>query len=266
MAPCREAAKAEQAEQMTDVQAVGGRVETAIQRDRPVIEPRREGGPVGDIVDEPTSIEFVQERIGRRHPSIVAFGTSPTRLGRPDAGCNDGAMATDVHHDHVPNKWALGAGIGFFVLMAMFWIAIFSGAFTHRNPDKLYDEAWVAQAEKICAPAAHTIKNLPNASTSKTPADRSKLLDRGTVALDSMLDQLDALPTPTRDSDQTVVSGFLADWKIYIQDRRNFAQALLTDAQAQPLMTEVHGGWASDAIDAMASANDIPDCATPDDM
>jgi hypothetical protein len=175
-------------------------------------------------------------------------------------------MATDAEHDHLPNKWALGAGIGFFVLMALFWVAIFSGAFTHRNPDKLYDEAWVAKAAKICAPAATTVKNLPNASTSKTPADRSRLLDRGTAALEPMVADLDALPTPERASDRTVVTGFLADWKIYLQDRRNFAEALLTDPKAEPLMSEVHGGWVSDAIDTMAKANDIIDCATPGDM
>lgn len=175
-------------------------------------------------------------------------------------------MVDDDAEAHLPNKWALGAGIGFFVLMAMFWIAIFSGAFTHRNPDKLYDETWVASAGRICAPAAQTIKNLPNASTAETPADRSDLLNEGTAALEEMLTGLEALPTPERESDRTVVDGFLADWKIYLQDRRDYADALLTDPRAQPLMSEVHGGWVSDAIDTMAKANDIIDCATPGDM
>lgn len=176
------------------------------------------------------------------------------------------AMAQETEEAHVPNKWALRAGIGFFILMALFWAAIFSGFFTHRNPDKLYDEAWVAQAAKICAPGAQAIKNLPNASTAKSPADRSNLLDRGTAALEPMVDRLESLPLPKRASDQTVVKGFLEDWRIYLEDRNRFAKALLSDPKAQPLMSEVHGGWVSDAIDAMASANDIMDCATPDDM
>lgn len=150
--------------------------------------------------------------------------------------------------------------------MALFWAAIYAGVFNHRNPDKLYDEAWVAKAAKICAPAAQTIKNLPNATTAKTPADRSELLDRGTAALETMLGQLDTLPEPSRASDRTIVNGFLADWRTYVGDRKAFSKALLTDPKAKPLMTEVHGGWDSDAIDAMASANNIPDCATPDDM
>ncbi len=173
----------------------------------------------------------------------------------------------DRHDEHYrPKKWALGAGIGFFVLMAIFWTLIFSGYFTHRNPDELYDRAWVDAAGEICAPAARTVRNLPNASTSKTPADRSALLNRGTAALEPMVDRLAALPAPDEESDRIVVNGFLEDWRIYLQDRRNFADALLTDPTAQPLMSEVHGGWVSDAIDIMATINQIPDCATPDDM
>lgn len=175
-------------------------------------------------------------------------------------------MADPMDEDYRPRKWALAAGIGFFVLMAIFWTAVFSGFFTERNPVELYDKAWVAQAETICAPAAQTIENLPNASTAETPADRSELLDRGTVALEKMVTELRDLPTPTRESDQIVVDGFLDDWEIYLQDRRDFAEALLSDPMAAPLMSEVHGGWVSDAIDVTAKANDIMDCATPGDM
>lgn len=175
-------------------------------------------------------------------------------------------MADEVDTPHRPNQWALRAGIGLFILMALFWVAVFSGVFTHRNPDKLYDTAWVAAAEKVCAPAAHTIKNLPNASTAKTPADRTDLLNRGTAALVPMVAELRALPAPERASDRTILKGFLDDWDIYIGDRRRFAKALLTNPRAEPLISEVHKGWVTDAIDTMANINNIPDCATPQDM
>lgn len=177
-----------------------------------------------------------------------------------------GTMAEESDPHERPNKWALGAGIGFFVIMAVFWTLIFTGFFTHRNPDELYDKGWVDAAEQICEPAARTIRNLPNASTSETPADRSELLNRGTAALEPMVNQLAALPTPEREEDRIVIGGFLEDWRIYLQDRRDFAEALLSDPGAEPLMSEVHGGWVSDAIDIMANINNIPDCATPDDM
>lgn len=180
----------------------------------------------------------------------------------------DDPSAPSAHTDerHRPKNWALGAGIGFFILMALFWTAIFSGSFTHRNPDELYDKGWVAEAAKICAPAARTIKNLPNASTAKSPADRAELVDRGTAALEPMLASLNKLARPERASDRTVVHGFLADWRIYLGDRRAFSKALLRDPAAKPLISEVHGGWVTDAIDTMANINNIPDCATPQDM
>lgn len=175
-------------------------------------------------------------------------------------------MTDETEQGHDRHKWALRAGMGIFVLLALFWVAIFSGAFNHRNPDELYDKGWVAKAGKICTPAATTIKNLPNATTAKTPADRSDLLNRGSDALDTMLAELHTVPAPTRASDQTIVNGFLADWKIYIGDRRRYAEALLTNPNARPLITEVHKGWVTDAIDTMANINNIPDCATPQDM
>ncbi len=175
-------------------------------------------------------------------------------------------MSDEPLQSGLPSKWALGAGIGFFMLMALFWIAIYSGVFTHRNPDKLYDTAWVSAAQKICTPASDAIQNLPNATTAKKPSDRSKLLDRGSAYLEPMLDNLEALPLPSKASDRKIVNGFLQDWRIYIKDRHTFSQALLTDPNAKPLFTEVHGGWASDAIDAMANANNIVECATPQDM
>ena len=167
---------------------------------------------------------------------------------------------------HKTNQIALGAGIAVFLGMALFWAAIFSGAFTTRNPDKLHDATWAPAAERICKPAATRIKDLPNASTSKSADERADLIDMGTAALEPMVAQLDAIQAPGRASDRTVVDGYLKDWNIYLQDRRNFSEALRKDPKAQPLLTETHGGWDTDAIDAMARANDIPDCATPGDM
>ena len=175
-------------------------------------------------------------------------------------------MQVTPDEGHRPSSLAVGAGIAFFMLMALFWIAVYSGVFNHRNPDQLYDGTWVTKAGKICAPAATTIKNLPNASTAKTPADRAVLLDRGSAALTTMVDRLGALPRPPRASDRTIVDGWLKDWHTYIGDRHRFATALRHDPKAKPLVSEVHGGWVTDAIDAMANANNIPDCATPKDM
>lgn len=183
----------------------------------------------------------------------------------PMAGPHDRHDGDD-RAPHKTNQIALGAGIAVFLGMMLFWAAIFSGAFTSRNPDKLHDTDWVSAAALVCKPTAAAIGKLPNASTSKSAADRAALIDQGTDLLEPMVAKLKAIPAPDRASDRTIVSGMFEDWTIYLQDRRNFSVALRKDPKAKPLMTESHGGWGTDAIQAMTDANDIPDCATPGDM
>ena len=165
-----------------------------------------------------------------------------------------------------PTKsWALGLGIAAFLLVGLFWAAVFTGKFNTPNPDKLQDAAWVAAAETTCKPAATAIAALPNASSVDTAAQRADLLDQGTDLLDPMVAELGST-VPTYDKDREVVTGWLKDWKIYLQDRRTFATALRKDSMAKPLLTETHGGWNTEAIDAMANANNIPSCKVPGDM
>ncbi len=187
----------------------------------------------------------------------------------PDGAPQPGDLADPTARDDEPgsiNRVAVGAGIAAFLLIAMFWAAIFGGYFTRANPDQLNDASWATKAGGICKPAAAAIADLPNATTASSASARADLLDRGTEVLAPMVDRLDALPLPTAADDQTIVEGWLADWKVYLQDRRNFAVALRDDPKAKPLLTETHGGWDTDAIDTMANANDILDCATPGDM
>lgn len=166
------------------------------------------------------------------------------------------------------NRLYIWLGAGGFLVMVVFWAVLYlwPNSVIGKNPDTLTDKAWVASSSAICTPVARTIKYLPNATSTKTAAERATLLDRGTVVLEPMVAKLNALDLPSNVNDRKIVTGWLADWKVYLQDRRNFAVALRKNPKAQPLFTEVHGGWSSDAIDAMANANNAPDCATPGDM
>lgn len=178
---------------------------------------------------------------------------------------------SDSHLESLPrnrNRLYIWLGAGGFLVMAMFWAVLYlwPNSVIGKNPDTLADTTWVSQSSKICAPAAHTIKFLPNASSAKSAAERATLVDRGTATLEPMVAKLDLLDPPASENDLKIVTGWLADWKVYLQDRRNFAAALRVNPKAEPLFTQIHGGWSSDAIDAMASANNVPDCATPGDM
>lgn len=162
-------------------------------------------------------------------------------------------------------RWAVIAGIAAFSVMAIYWALIFTGQFGTDHPDELDDRAWVAEAEAICHPVAEAIGDLPNASEMKSAGQRADLVDRGTRLLEPMVEAL-AVDIPATGDDHTIVTGWLADWDSYLDDRREFANALRSDPGAKPLLTQTHGGWNTDAIDTMANANKMYSCATPKDM
>ena len=159
----------------------------------------------------------------------------------------------------------LGLGIAGFMLMALFWIAIFTGKFNGTNPDTVHDAVWVTHAGAICQPAANLINDLPRAQTAKSAAQRADTLDQGTAALTTMVSRLEALPSADA-ADEKMVTEWLADWRVYLGDRRSYAQNLRRNPDAKPLVSEVHGGWVTDAVDTLANANNLADCATPGDM
>lgn len=171
-----------------------------------------------------------------------------------------------VHEHRSYNRIAIWAGVAAFVVFGLYWVAIFTGMFNLRNPDTLHDAAWGKRAQSICRPAANVVNNLPNASTSKIAIQRADLLDKGTAALVPMVRRLEAAERPATAKEQTMVKAWLEDWNIYLGDRTAFAAALRKNPAAEPLLTQTHGGWDTDAIDAMAKANNAPDCATPQDM
>lgn len=160
---------------------------------------------------------------------------------------------------------AMGLGIAGFLLMAIFWALIYTGSFNWRNPDKLHDEAWVSNARAICTPTAKFINDLPRAQTAKSPEERAGAVDQGSDALDKMVARLEA-QRPDNDSDRAVVDAWIADWRVYVGDRRDFTKRLRADPSAKPLFTEVHGGWSSNSIDAFANANNLVACASPADL
>lgn len=166
---------------------------------------------------------------------------------------------------HTARRIGLLLGIGGFAAMAVFWTLIFTGFFSWRNPDQLHDEAWVEAARATCKPTADLIDALPRAQTAESPAERAAAVEKGTVAIESMVDDLAANP-PDNESDREVVSGWLKDWRIYIGDRKDFTKRLRADPTAKPLFTEVHGGWSTDAINAFADANKLEECSAPGDL
>jgi hypothetical protein len=162
-------------------------------------------------------------------------------------------------------RLAIGTGVAAFVAIGIFWVLVFTGAISQKNPDRLSDRAWVARTEQRCKPVRDGIDNLPNAGNAKTADQRAATLDEGTGRLDRLVtDMAGDLPGPA--DEQRVVKLWLDDWHVYLNDRRTYAAALRSHADAQPLFTARHGESVKDAITNFADVNDMGGCEPPTDM
>jgi len=85
------------------------------------------------------------------------------------------------------------------------------------------------------------------------------------VLLATQLDELDAL-TPSGGADQRRVREWLADWRVYLGNREEYADRLRVDRDARMLEEERGGDHISQALEFFAVINAMPDCAPPGDV
>lgn len=162
--------------------------------------------------------------------------------------------------------WGRGLAIGAVVAMIIFWIWIFSGAPAKDNPDRLKDEAYVAQLEDQCQALRDDLAELPNAADLKTQAQRADVLDDANVLVSEFIDQL-AADAPTDGNAAVSMKGWIADWRIYLQDREDYAERLRTDQNAQLYVSRSKLGDSVDkTIQIFSQVNEIPACDTPGDV
>jgi hypothetical protein len=139
-----------------------------------------------------------------------------------------------------------------------------------RQPpvDRLDDPAFAEAGQDRCAEAIDLIDGLPSATSVGSPAERADVLDQANAELESMLDDLDAMTSLVPDAHQRGnAEEWLADWRVYLGDRQDYAEAVRTDGNAALLVSEKEGtgrqitGW----IDEFALSNKMDDCVTPTD-
>jgi hypothetical protein len=155
-------------------------------------------------------------------------------------------------------------------LVSMWGYVLYLAFGPGRQPpiDRLDDPAFAEAAEERCARALNEIEQLPVASASHTAAERADVLTRANTAYATMLDDLEGLASLAPAGDQRRRAGeWLADWRTYLGDRQDYADALRSDPTARLLVSEKPGegrqitGW----IDEFAKANRMPSCVSPAD-
>lgn len=162
--------------------------------------------------------------------------------------------------------WGRGLAIVAVVTMIIFWVWIFSGAPAKDNADKLQDTAYVESLREQCTALRADLAELPNAADLPSAAARADVLDDANVIVGEFVDELEA-GAPTSGDAGTTMQGWIADWRIYLENREDFADRLRTDDNAQLLLDRSELGDSVDkTIQIFSQVNDIRECETPGDV
>jgi hypothetical protein len=164
-------------------------------------------------------------------------------------------------------RWTRGriAAAVWIVIMIGFWFYAFVLA-PKGSPDILDDPSFASAAETRCAQARSFIATLPMANTAKTAVERAGVIDQANTELRAMVGDLSALPTGSSEHDIELIGLWLTDWRQYVTDREDFANALREDESATFGVTARNGQQITRAIDAFAGRNDMASCEVPDDV
>lgn len=158
------------------------------------------------------------------------------------------------------------------VCVAIFAMWVYAFGFASRESfNKIGDDEWKARAEAHCQKAEDERFALQDL-TAMDPTDTDALLKKADiveVATDSLERAIDiiAQDSPADAKGKELVPQWLADYRIYIQNRRDFIKALRT-ADRRPFFseTEVEGVPISERIGKFARENDMKTCQPPLDL
>ena len=163
------------------------------------------------------------------------------------------------------NVWLIPI-IAVAVAFATFWIwALFFASKEAIN--KIGDRAWAERAEGICAAAeeqrlelAVNVEFDPDDPT--LLARHAALIDQATDIVERMLDDVVAVE-PTDEKGAEIVPLWEADYRTFIQNRRDYT-ARLRDGDTAPFTeTAVDGIPISEKIEQFAGDNEMDSCAPP---
>lgn len=181
-------------------------------------------------------------------------------------------LDTSTASDHVPRRIRPSVVLGavFLAILAGFWGWIWFYQLSNQGevdmPDRLDDLAWTANAADICDAAHARVDELPAAHTTADAHDRADVIDAATAEYQRMLTELAAVAPTGSDRDSTITAAWLGDYRIYLDDRTTYADALRNDPSARFVVTEKYGGHITDPIDRFARVNEMEPCMSPGDV
>ena len=149
---------------------------------------------------------------------------------------------------------------------AAFWTwALFFASKEAVN--KIGDRAWAERAEEICA-AAEEERLALAVNVEFDPDDpallaaHADLVDEATDIVEEMLDDVVAV-VPTDEKGAEIVPLWEADYRTFIQNRRDYTERLRAGDTDPFTETAVNGIPISDKIEQFAGDNEMDSCAPP---
>ena len=165
-------------------------------------------------------------------------------------------------------RWSAGrvATVLGFLVMVAFWAWIFAGGPRKVNPDHLDDRAFVTRTQERCKEMLTRLDELPPGPSLTDANRRAAVLDQATAVLTKAIDDIEA-DAPKTGDDGISMRGWIADWRVYLANRTDYAKRLRTDPKARLLLDENIGGDPIDTgIEVFTQVNDMRECATPGDI
>lgn len=185
-------------------------------------------------------------------------------------------MTTTVTAPDRPRRSLLGrlAIVTGCVLMAAMWGYYFFAA-SDQGIYQLTDTSWRTAAAPICAAAqqeraalADTAGGFIAEPTPEQMATRAEIVDRATDIVETMLDEIVAIPVDNA-RDRQLLAVFDENYRLVISDRRRYATRLRAGDDTPFNETVVAGGPVSNVVadfTAGVKGNDVPACSPPNEL
>ncbi len=161
--------------------------------------------------------------------------------------------------------WYHGLLVIILSLIAVMWIYAFFIA-SSANLNKVADKGWAARNEQICASAKAKINALPPARTAKTPVERAGVLDQANAYVADLIDSLKTNKISGSARDGHLVELWLADWDLYLSNRRDYAAILHQNLDKAFAVSLRNGTPITERLDGFADINNMVSCETPGDV
>lgn len=155
------------------------------------------------------------------------------------------------------------------IFIGAMWVYAFFFA-SRESINKIYDDEWTARSQARCEQSAQERTDL--ADLTRIDEDdpqslvmRADLVDRATDSIEQMVNDIE-MDKPSTEKGVALVPKWIADYRTYIEDRRDYANELRTGELTTFSETLVDDVPVSERIGKFARENEMRACQPPFDL